>query len=115
MPKLPDIRNLIRGTRQSSKTGEGKGITRRKLLQGGADAVVNRKNPLAGDDELEGFFQEVETALSWFRKNPKGWDPKWGPISEAEPEDILDAFVRQYYDYPEAPGDKIPKYRRGND
>lgn len=83
MPKLPSINeiiNTIRGSAQSAPT-------RRDVLRQGVEQFMP-------EDSIEEVLQNSITATEFFKRHPDLWNPEWGPLEMAEPEDIADALQR---------------------
>lgn len=97
MAKLPLINEIVRTIGRGTEAAAPEGITRRKFLQGITDSVVNKRNPLGiHPEEMSDSQVLLHTAtngLKFFETNPQYWMKEWGPIEDADPEDIADAFI----------------------
>lgn len=83
MPGIREILSALRGSRQSAKPG----VTRRDVLKSAGEALPEMGSP--ADDTLMG----AELASDFFKQNPDKWLPEWGPLEEADPDDLVDAFL----------------------
>lgn len=100
MPKLPPINEIIRTISGRNVQREldaehhlvRPGITRRKFLQGMADRAMPEMGQ--GAEDLETTLGQAHFATKFFKSHPKDWNSEWGPLEEAEPEDIIDAFLQ---------------------
>lgn len=83
-PRISDILRTLKGSRQ---TTQAPGITRRDVLGSGLEQMM----PQA--DSIEQMLADSATATDVFKAFPDLWNPAWGPLEEAEPEDIADALA----------------------
>lgn len=91
MPKLPPINEIIRTIGGREIPEPRGGITRRKFLQAAADRAMPDIGQ--GTDNIDTILGQANVATKFFKKNRDLWDPRWGKIEDAEPEDIIDAFI----------------------
>lgn len=69
----------------------GKGMTRRDVLKGVGEVVGKRKSAASSEDMDLAKELEYYLARQDLEDNPKLWKPEWGPLEEADPEDIIHA------------------------